>query len=297
MANGRKRKGASKEAASTAGRVARNSSLVEKKKKRAAAVDAARQLKLTPVAEQLIRRVVNPHRNVKHFSFGVSYNITQCSMAAGATTNVFDIVPYMGRGLGDDEFIGNRVRLLRYTVHVYAQQEGTYNPIQTAGSKVPPGLRLRYMFLQPKEAPNRATFNGNIQNRFRNEFLEQDDAFREYNGSLTHWHDKHNPSISTVHHQVKKRMDFQIIHDQIETGPWMTRLANHKVTWVYKPARKILQFKPNTGGPQYPENFNPQLVVLPNRTDLPFADYSVSSPPGAMVNLAIVAELDYEDIE
>lgn len=297
MAYARRKKGVSKTAASTAGRIARNSALVQRKTKRKAKVAVARQLKLTPVATQLIKRVVKPHRNVKHFSYGVSYNITQCSMAGGATTNVFDIVPFLARGLGDDEIIGNRVRLLRYTVHVYAQQEGTYNPIQTTGSKVPPGLRLRYMFCQPKEAPNRDTFAGSVKNRFRDQFLEQDDAFRDYNGSLTHWHDKHNPSIVTVHKQFKKRMDFTIVHDQVETGVWNNRLAHHKVTWVYKPSRKILQFKPDEAGAMYPENFNPQLVVLPNRTDLPFADYAVTNPPGAMVNLAIVAEMDFEDIE
>lgn len=286
-----------KQATSSANRVAKNSSLVQRKKKRSAAVNTARELTLTPVAKQLIKRELAPHREVKHKSFGITFNVTQCSMAAGADTNVFSIAPFLERGLGDDQLIGNRCRLIRYTVHVHTIQYRDYNPVQTAALQVPNALRMRYMFGQPKEAPNKDTFTGAVKNRFRDFFLEQDDLFRDYNGSLTHWYDKHNPSIFTLHKQFKKRINFEVVHDRAETGVWTNKVAEHKVTWVYKPKNKILQFKPKEAAAMYPENFNPLLVVLPNRVDQPFADYVVTAPPGGMVQLNVVWMLDYEDME
>lgn len=65
-----------------------------------------------------------------------------------------------------------------------------------------------------------------------------------------------------MHKQFKKTMNFTNVHDPVETGMCTNRLAQHKVTWVYKPARMVLQFKPNEDGDMYPENFNPRLVVL-----------------------------------
>lgn len=292
----RRTKKSVKSASRLASRVAANSSLVQRKQKRKVKFEAARQLKLTPVAKQLIAREIKPHRELGRISGNGTMVIRDNPVTTTANfRELFSGNSPFVRGDGANQFHGDRVKLISFTCRFDFVQRREYHPRDDVSSTSNPSL-FKYRFLcgQPVFGQQVGTFNGTTLNDFIGEFLRWSGGVHGYNGAWDAFDDMVNPGRFTKQFECRKRLKLSLLDLGVQdTHIQRPALAQTSFQWTYRPKNKILKFE-TAGGSTWPMNFNPIIVLLGLDLEAP---HNATNTQQDMWKLHHQWDLVFEDIE
>lgn len=236
MAYGRSKRPVSrKQASRTAGRVARTSALVQRKKKRATAVAAARQLALTPVAKALIDRRINKNVEIREKDWTFIENVTFDGPIGGD-----DLYPLLRnhaggsitwlKGDGPRDREGDKIKLKSCTITLYIR----HDPDLAAATTVQSNNQLEvYMgVFTPKNYRFYNKLDSSAQTEVANQLFRYSlDEHDPYDGTFRVATGGMNPT-EVIRHWQRRFID---VRDDVE---WAGDFLSGAAGIVYKPYLK-----------------------------------------------------------
>lgn len=247
----------------TANRVAKNSSLVQRKANRKRKVEAARQLKLTPIAKALIDRRINKNKEIREKDWTFMEDITFDGPIGGT-----DLVPLLNqhgggsiaffKGDGPNDRDGDKIKLKSLTITLYVR----HDPNLAAATTVQTDNQLEIFMgiftprnyrYYPKWTSGAATEVANQLFRYRiDDHDPYDGTFRVATATM-------NPT-EVIRHWQKRFID---VRDDVEwAGDFISGAAGityrpffKKITIKLKVKGKVLHFQDTN----HPVDFNPMF--------------------------------------